>query len=1171
MSKREKWGAGSMWVRGSSGKGFGKKVNDDWKAGNWHHIVVSFEGENVTIYSDGKNRGNGKVTPVMNGLKNFTFSTKMKGFGFHGQLDDLRIYDRILTESEIIDIYEMGQFASKLATHDDSDDEKQASLDINLLTPEALNIVDNWFLEDGEMTARQSKQKGNIWTKEKFGDFKLSLEYKTSEKANSGLFFRADPVDPVQRGFEIQIASPGLYNGNTVVGSLYGAMAPMVEAGKPDGEWNSMELICDGPQIKARLNGQEILDLNIDDWKDAGKNPDGTKNKFKSPLKDLSRSGLIGFQYYGQQIWFRNVIIRSLESEDITDLKTSIEEKFKGAMKKPVGEGIHIVESAANMEMIWCKPGTFMMGSPETEVGRSVNEMQHEVTLTKGFFLGKYEVTQAEYEKIMVENPSRLKGNRLPVDQITWNDAIELCEKLTKLESKKDRVPYGWSYTLPTEAEWEFACRAGTTTIYSWGNEINPKFANYLDSKVGKTREVGSYQSNSWGFFDMHGNVWELTYDWMGNFTNQSVIDPLGPSSGKYRVERGGSWYYAGTNVRSAKRPNNNLGHRQRTRGFRLCLKEIKEEAKQASIPDKVNLNEGLVGWWKFDETKGKIAKDSSGKKRNGELKNFDSDTAQWVIGTVGNALRFDGKNDYVDIGDFEWGGACSFSGWVRYEKFQNYSRIFDFDQEGTPVQFYLSNGKDESNELRLISRSSKQFAHNGLVLNDVLQADRWNHLAFTWGSNGNLNVFSQGKKISDPPKPIFPVPKVMRSSQYFGKSQSKPDAYFNGEVDDIRIYDRTINETEINALFAMGNPKGIKAGFVEGEETLREENNNSLISEPNNQAQQSQEPVRIFKSAQGSLFEGRVLSYEENNFFLEGKDAKIISVTLNQLSKEDQKYLNETVQAGKIGTGNPHETKSLPVEGKPWTLPSIGMEMIWCEPGNFMMGDNDKVEGQKNPYSGKKSPSHKVTFTKGFFLGKYEVTQEQFQKVMGKNPSEFKDNKHPVEKVTWKDAVAFCEILTANEKKVGWKFSLPTESQWEYACRAGTNTKYSWGNTISLDMANYGATGLKKTMSVGSYRSNPWGFFDMHGNVYEWCTDWFKSYPQGPRTDPQGPNSGSLKVIRGGAWRRIGDSAMSAHREYRKPEQYRYHDLGFRVCLMQVKEEVKQSSISGKVNLNDD
>lgn len=183
---------------------------------------------------------------------------------------------------------------------------------INLLSPEELELNSRWVLKDGLLYPSEKPGK-MIWSKQKFSNFELTLEYKTSEKCNSGVFFRSNPKNPVQGGFEIQVASKGMYNGKHVVGSLYAAKEPSEIAVKPDGEWNTMKLICNGPQIIVVLNGKEIQNLNIDDWNTAQKNPDGSKNKFKTALKDLPKTGNIGFQYHGKPVWYRNVSIKKLK------------------------------------------------------------------------------------------------------------------------------------------------------------------------------------------------------------------------------------------------------------------------------------------------------------------------------------------------------------------------------------------------------------------------------------------------------------------------------------------------------------------------------------------------------------------------------------------------------------------------------------------------------------------------------------------------------------------------------------------------------------------------------------------------------------------------------------------------------------------------------------------
>jgi len=224
----------------------------------------------------------------------------------------------------------------------------------------------------------------------------------------------------------------------------------------------------------------------------------------------------------------------------------------------------YIVKSALDMELIWCPPGSFIMGP-----GRADNEPAHPVILTKGFYLGKYEVTQEEYEKITGKNPSRFKGDKLPVEHIRWNDAAAFCEALNKKERKR-----GWEFTLPTEAQWEYACRAGTTTQFNWGDNITPQYANYSDSGLQKTVEVGSYKPNQWGFYDMHGNVEEWTFDFRGPYPDSKVINPLGPKTGSVRIRRGRSWNTGGVFINSANRTTGRPG-RYDVLGFRVAFKQV--------------------------------------------------------------------------------------------------------------------------------------------------------------------------------------------------------------------------------------------------------------------------------------------------------------------------------------------------------------------------------------------------------------------------------------------------------------------------------------------------------------------------------------------------------------------------------------------------------------------
>ena len=232
-----------------------------------------------------------------------------------------------------------------------------------------------------------------------------------------------------------------------------------------------------------------------------------------------------------------------------------------------------------SIEMLWCKPGTFMMGSPENEKDQKDDETRHEVTLTKGFYLGKYEVTQAQWTEVNVTNPSQYKGDDLPVDTVSWKDAMGFCQKLTELETAAGRIPEGWQYTLPTEAQWKYACRAGTTTAYAFGNTMTAKQANF-DKTEAKTTRGGKYPANDWGLHDMHGNVREWCFDRHEAFAKGTVRDPQGPRDGSKRVYRGGSWNINGRFMRSATRTGHTPGYRNLYLGFRLSLQTETERTK---------------------------------------------------------------------------------------------------------------------------------------------------------------------------------------------------------------------------------------------------------------------------------------------------------------------------------------------------------------------------------------------------------------------------------------------------------------------------------------------------------------------------------------------------------------------------------------------------------------
>ncbi|GHU35956.1 hypothetical protein AGMMS50256_31890 [Betaproteobacteria bacterium] len=224
----------------------------------------------------------------------------------------------------------------------------------------------------------------------------------------------------------------------------------------------------------------------------------------------------------------------------------------------------------------------------------------------------------------------------------------------------------------------------------------------------------------------------------------------------------------------------------------------------------------------------------------------------------------------------------------------------------------------------------------------------------------------------------------------------------------------------------------------------------------------------------------------------------------------------------------------------------SIGTEFILIPAGSFTMGADKKFEDA----SSNETPQHRVTISKPFYLGKYEVTQAEWVAVMGNNPSEFKGRSNPVDNVSWDDVQSFIQRLNAKEGK---KYRLPTEAEWEYAARAGTKSAYSFGDDAGQlgQYAWYEGNSGDQTCPVGQKQPNPWGLYDMHGNVWEWVNDWYKDsyYGSSPSTDPAGPSGGDLHVLRGGSWHYFAGTLRSAYRRSRAPDR-RNENFGFRLAL---------------------
>jgi len=245
--------------------------------------------------------------------------------------------------------------------------------------------------------------------------------------------------------------------------------------------------------------------------------------------------------------------------------KRVVEVESKSVAPVPVTPSLPAEIAKLDINMVKIKGGCFQMGSPESEPERGSDETQHQVCV-KDFQMGKYEVTQAQWQAVMGNNPSNFKGDNLPVETVSWDDVQQFIVKLNQMSGK--------TYRLPTEAEWEYAARAGTTTAYAWGNSIDCGKANYGSwSKACLTKQtklVGSYAPNLFGLHDMSGNVGEWTCSDFINSYNGSELECSNGDSYRLRVRRGGSWNYFSYWLRSAYRTNSAPDYRSDSLGFRL-------------------------------------------------------------------------------------------------------------------------------------------------------------------------------------------------------------------------------------------------------------------------------------------------------------------------------------------------------------------------------------------------------------------------------------------------------------------------------------------------------------------------------------------------------------------------------------------------------------------------
>lgn len=815
-------------------------------------------------------------------------------------------------------------------------------------------------------------------------------------------------------------------------------------------------------------------------------------------------------------------------------------------------------DNGLKMKLVWCPPGEFTMGSPPSEVGREGGEDELKVTLTKGFWLGKTEVTQAEWRRLMETTPWKDKlhvkdGSGYPVTHVSWIDAKSFCQKLTEQERQAGYLPSDWEYSLPTESQWEYACRAGTVTRYSFGND-ELQFDDYgwaYDPGESFAHQVGLKKPNPWGLLDMHGNVWEWCRD-LYVHERPSGTSVNVTSDDSRRVIRGGGWGDTAIRSRSANRLGQSRESKEAHLGFRVALTSTsflrpkETNGVGSSAGPKVETADDEIPPQRPERYRAGDERDDNGLK----MKLVWCPPGEFTMGTptferdFGKDFRGDADQVSVTLTKGFWLG--------KYEVTQGeWRRVMgtapwigkDYVKEGADYPAPYLSWEDASeflDKLTLQERTARRLPMGEKY--SLPTESQWEY-ACRAGTKARYSFGSDFSALSD-----------------FGWFFN--NAWEIGEKNAHQIGLKKANPWGLHDMH--GNVKewcldGYRAKLAGGND-----------------------PEVTFKGSarmiRGGAFDGQAAACKSafrdwnppdfRNYFLGFRVARV-SVPAIKTTSVDHDADNLGPSEAKAETT---KAPALMVEGdragKERDDNGLSMKLIWCPPGQFIMGSPASEEGHSD-----NEEQVSVNLTKGFWVGKYEVTQGEWERVMGTVPWKGKKDvkeapDYPATFVSWDEANEFLDKLTRGERAAGRlpegeKYTLPTEAQWEYACRAGSKARYSYsfGNDRSA-LSDYGwwggsygngnAESEKYAHRVGLKKPNRWELHDMHGNVREWCLDAYHAKMPGG-DDPEVSSEDLVRISRGGSWWEVAIHCRSAYRNRDSPDN-RYDSLGFRVARSSVK-----------------
>lgn len=912
------------------------------------------------------------------------------------------------------------------------------------------------------------------------------------------------------------------------------------------------------------------------------------------------------------------------------------------------------IKNSIGMKLAAIPAGEFLMGSPEDEPERLGSEgPQHRVRISHAFHMGIFPVTQREYELVMGQCPAHFRNlpdsGNLPMESVSWKDAVQFCFELSLLPEERlaRRV-----YRLPTEAEWEYACRGGTQTPFAFGSSLSSAQANVQGTKFGdassigqrreQTTAVGSFPANGFGLHDMHGNVGEWCADIFDAeyYLRAPAVDPKGPDVVQAphvanlhpRVVRGGHWNsISSSNCRSARRGKALPDTESQYDGFRVVMTygDIPEQTTEGDD----GRDEGVVGNDSAPEIRAlfrdaeQLAREC---QRRLEISMSDGilDLGDLPLTVLPPGIRTATWLTVLALGDQK---PCRNSGVLEWSARRAQCVVTDLRPlAALPnlIALDLGSCSDISRLDPLADLKSLQFLNlhrcskitdlqplAGLVqletlnltwcesivdlrpLDDLtalrtLRLRGCTQLAYLPQTKNfpNLSVLDLtgcDQLLSLSPLAPLKALEVLELARCRRIANLGPLAGLKKLRSlDLSVCPLVADLSPLRSLTALQTLNLSGCGEIESIEPLSGMKQLQSLNLWDCKSVTDLEPLAHLDALTeldlrrcGRVKDLRPLARLQHltsldlQFTSAGSFAPIAPLLpqLTSLKLHGTRFAdldpsltgdwNENV-IDKVREWSPREPKRKAGESRDDN--SLGIKLVWCPPGKFTMG-SPKAEADRSD----NETQVQVTLSDGFWMSQTVVTQKQWVSVMGTKPWMGKarvreGNNYPATYVCHSGAAdaakEFCERLTLSEREaerlpLGLAYRLPTEAEWEYACRAGTRTAFGHGDKVSeLDpyawfWKNAWDVGQTEAIWAGGRQANAWGLLDMHGNVNEWCIDCYAVELPGGENPCAG--IGSLRVCRGGCWYDPASNCRSAYRNKFEPV-HRGPDVGFRLVLAQ-------------------